>query len=278
MTETNVYNILKLLVYLFTSLLLTTKLLQAETLVLIQGYQAKGSDWRDSGVVKALVDAGWSDIGHIGHDARPLGNQGLRLVTIDLETEAPLMYQLAQFKHTIDWMQRTPARDRLIFVAHSAGGVLGRLYMVKYPESKVAVLITFATPHLGTESAELGVALGQSPLGLFSRLFGPEHDLLGRSQGLLTDLIRERPGSLLFWLNRQPHPKARYISVVRDENLSLVGDMVVPTWSQDMNQVYAFAGKVAGVYNRWWPWSAYSGWCFVGQDTALVTDDLSCPY
>lgn len=229
--------------YILISLLLFAKALPAETLVLIQGYQAKGTDWRDTGVVKALVGAGWSDTGHIGHDARQFGKPGLRLVTLELETEAPLLYQLAQLKHAIDWMQRAHTGDRLIFAAHSAGGVLGRLYMVEYPESKVAALITFASPHLGTESAELGVALGQSPLGLFSRLLGPENDLIGRSQGLLNDLIRERPGSFLFWLNRQPHPEARYISVVRDENLSLIGDIVVPTWSQDMNQVYALRGR-----------------------------------
>ena len=217
--------------------------MHAETLVLIQGYQATGADWRDSGVVGSLATAGWSDIGHIGHEVSGLDRPGLRVVTIDLETDAPLYNQLAQLKFATDKIMRARAEERLIFAAHSAGGVLGRLYMVQYPDSKVAALITFATPHLGTESAELGIALGQSPLGLLSRLLGPDHDLLGRSQGLFSDLIRERPGSLLFWLNRQPHPKAHYISVVRDDTFSLLGDIVVPTWSQDMNQVYALRGR-----------------------------------
>lgn len=236
-------NSLKNILFIIISLLLFARPLQAETLVLIQGYQAKGTDWRESGVVRALVRTGWSDAGHIGHSTRALGRPGLRLVTVELETEAPLQYQLAQLKQAIDKIKSARADERLIFAAHSAGGVLGRLYMVKYPDSEVVALITFASPHLGTESAEIGVELSRSPLGLFSHLLGPRHDLLGRSQGLFMDLVRERPGSLLFWLNRQPHPEARYISVVRDENLSLIGDIVVPTWSQDMNQVYALRGR-----------------------------------
>ncbi len=234
---------MKNIIIIIISQLLVTSALQADTLVLIQGYQSKGADWRDSGVVKALVRAGWSDIGRAGEHAMALAKPGLRLATVELETEARLQYQLVQLKVAIGRIKRTHAEERLIFAAHSAGGVLGRLYMVQHPDIKVAALITFATPHLGTESAELGVALGRSPLGLFSRLLGPKHDLLGRSQGLFTDLIRERPGTFLFWLNRQPHPNARYISVVRDENLSLIGDIVVPTWSQDMNQVYALRGR-----------------------------------
>lgn len=75
------------------------------------------------------------------------------------------------------------------------------------------------------------------------RFAGREYDLLGRSEGLYFDLVRERPGSLLFWLNRQPHPPARYVSVVRDESLSWVGDLVVPVWSQDMNQVIQLRGR-----------------------------------
>ena len=47
----------------------------------------------------------------------------------------------------------------------------------------------------------------------------------------------------IFWLNRQAHPQARYLSVVRDERLSWFGDLVVPVWSQDMNQVYALRGR-----------------------------------
>ena len=64
---------------------------------------------------------------------------------------------------------------------------------------------------------------------------------------LYYDLVRERPGTLLFWLNRQAHPAATYISVVRDGSRSLLGDLVVPEWSQDMNQVMALRGRAISV-------------------------------
>ncbi len=81
---------------------------------------------------------------------------------------------------------------------------------------------------------------------MFTRFLGPD-DALNRSQGIYYDLIRERPGSLLYWLNHQPHPPARYISIVRSADLSWIGDMVVPEWSQDMNRVYALRGRARAI-------------------------------
>ena len=128
-------------------------------------------------------------------------------------------------------------------VGHSAGGVLARLYLVRQPDSGVDALITIASPHLGTGSAELGAMAGQSPLAWVAPLLGG--DTFNRSQSLFQDLVRERPGSLLFWLNRQPHPRARYIAIVRDDDSLLgLGEVIVPTWSQDMNNVYALRGWV----------------------------------
>ncbi|MCB1759266.1 MAG: hypothetical protein KDI68_05720 [Gammaproteobacteria bacterium] len=217
---------------------------QAETLVLIQGYQAKGADWRESGVTTALSRAGWIDGGQLdGGDDAAVAGAGLRFYTVGLTSDAQLLRQLPQLERQIQRLRQLRPDDNLILVGHSAGGVLGRLFMVRNPEAPVAALITFASPHLGTESAELGLALSQSPLGWASSWLGDEYDILGRSQGLYFDLVRERPGSLLFWLNRQPHPPARYVSVVRDDRLSLVGDLVVPVWSQDMNQVQMLRGR-----------------------------------
>ncbi|MCB1867224.1 MAG: alpha/beta hydrolase [Gammaproteobacteria bacterium] len=220
----------------------------AETLILIQGYQAKGADWRSSGITDALISAGWLDGGQISLSATSLEvPPGPRFFTVELSTEAQLLRQLEQLKQHIDKVNSARPGESLILVGHSAGGVLGRLFMVQYPQESVSALITFASPHLGTESAELGLALSQSPLGWATGLLGKKYDILGRSEGLFFDLVRERPGSLLFWLNRQPHPQARYVSVVRDENLSWIGDLVVPVWSQDMNQVLQLRGRAVTI-------------------------------
>ena len=228
---------------LLISLLLVALAAKAETIVLIQGYQAKGADWRNSGITVELTRAGWADGGHIRSGSVPAKPVSPHFYTVELTTEAQLLKQLEELSSHIQRITKGREGETLILVGHSAGGVLGRLFMVKHPEPGVATLITFSSPHLGTESAEMGMMLGQSPMGMISRMLGEENDLLGRSQGLFFDLVRERPGSLLFWLNRQPHPQARYISVVRDERLSWFGDMVVPVWSQDMNQVHVLRGR-----------------------------------
>lgn len=220
----------------------------AETLILIQGYQSKGADWRSSGITQALAAAGWRDGGQISLAATSLEvPPGPRFFTIELSTDFQLLRQAEQLSRHIEKVKSARPDESLILVGHSAGGVLGRLFMVQHPEESISALITFASPHLGTESAELGLALSQSPLGWASGFLGKEYDILGRSEGLFFDLVRERPGSLLFWLNRQPHPQARYVSVVRDESLSWVGNLVVPVWSQDMNQVVQLRGRAVSI-------------------------------
>lgn len=235
--------------WLMTALLLAgTFSAGAETLILIQGYQAKGADWRSSGITEALTEAGWQDGGQISlANTRVTVPAGPRFFTVELTTDAQLLRQMEQLKAHVEKVRAARPDESLILVGHSAGGVLGRLFMVHHPETSVAALVTFASPHLGTESAELGLALSQSPFGWASSLLGKEYDVLGRSEGLFFDLVRERPGSLLFWLNRQPHPQARYISVVRDGNLSWIGDLVVPVWSQDMNQVEQLRGRAVSI-------------------------------
>jgi hypothetical protein len=90
---------------------------------------------------------------------------------------------------------------------------------------------------------------GYSPLGWVAPLLGG--GTLNRSQGLYYDLVRERPGSLLFWLNHQEHPASRYISIVReDDGLLNFGDLVVPAWSQDMNQVAALRGRARRIVTQ----------------------------
>jgi pimeloyl-ACP methyl ester carboxylesterase len=220
---------------------------QAETLVLIPGYLGDGDDWRDSGITRALKDHGWSDAGSIsvlrGWTGPRHGKKGggPKFYTLSLESEAPLFYQERQLSDVLDLIIRRNPGEPLTLVGHSAGGVLGRLYMVKHPDAPVRALITIASPHLGTDAVELGLMAGQTPLRWISGIFGA--DTLNRSQGLYVDLAREYPGNLLFWLNRQPHPEARYISVVRSADLPLFGDLVVPAESQDMNRVAALRGR-----------------------------------
>lgn len=226
-----------------------------EALIFLQGYLGDGDGWRTANITDALRKDGWWDGGHLRNTPQGIRSSNAnaqgskRFYTLELATEAPLLVQLRQLTPYLASIRSRHAGESLVLVGHSAGGVLGRLYMVQYPDAGVDALITIASPHLGTESAELGLMAGQSPLAWFAPLLGAE--TLNRSQGLYFDLARERPSNLLYWLNRQEHPPARYVSVVRTGNgLPGSGDLLVPTWSQDMNYVYALRGRAYTVSAR----------------------------
>jgi triacylglycerol lipase len=113
---------------------------------------------------------------------------------------------------------------------------LARYVMVQTPDLNINQLITIASPHLGTESAALGKLLGDTPMALFTPLIGA--GTINRSQGLYQDLLPEKPGEFIYWLNRQPHPEAEYISIVRDQTSESSGDLVVEQNSQYLEHVY----------------------------------------
>lgn len=221
----------------------------AETLVFIQGYLGSADNWHESGVAKILVEAGWQDAGRLSlspggvHLRGPKTAARKRFFTLDLPTEAPLMVQADVLGRYLADLRRRYPESALILVGHSAGGVSARLHMVREPKAGVAALITLASPHLGTEMAELGLMAGQSPLAWVAPFLGG--GTLNRSQALYHDLARQSPSNLLGWLNHQPHPPALYVSIVRRDDtqgLSL-GNLIVPAWSQDMNRVFALRGR-----------------------------------
>ncbi len=223
---------------------------RGEALILIHGYLSDASAWHAAGITTYLEAAGWRDAGELR--TTPAGVQSSkgqvagskRFYTVALPTEAGLLRQLHYLEGYMAFVRQRHPYESLTLVGHSAGGVLARLYIVRHPGTEVSTLITIASPHLGTGSAEVGALAGESPLAILAPLLGGS--TLSRSQALYRDLMRERPGSLLFWLNRQPHPMARYISVVRREDSLLgLGDLIVPIWSQDMNNVHALRGRVS---------------------------------
>jgi triacylglycerol lipase len=212
----------------------------AETLVLLQGYLGDGDYWRESGITRMLARNGWADAGTLSFTPygiradRPPPKSHRRAYTVTLPSEAPLMMQHRYLEQYLDVIRNLYPHESLLLVGHSAGGVLGRLYMVTHPDKPVGVLITIASPHLGTESAEIGVMAGDSPLGWLAPLIGGSK--LNRSQNLYYELVRERPGSLLFWLNRQERPSSIDVSIVRND------DLLMRTWGPDRNQVAVLSG------------------------------------
>lgn len=238
---------------LFVALLLAPSLALADTLILVPGYLGSAHSWRGKAITLGLTAAGWSDAGHmtlgpVGAIAPAYKVPGAnRFYTIDIPTEAPLVVQ-ADLIARYAALAKARHKDRVILVGHSAGGVAARLAMVRYPAISVDALVTIAAPHLGTPMADLGSAVANSPLSWFAPLMGA--DTINRSRVLYRDMRTEGPYNLLGWLNRSPHPKALYVSVVRTMNGNPVrGDSVVAGWRQDMNMVPALAGRAATYYS-----------------------------
>lgn len=222
----------------------------ADTLVLVQGYLGSAGSWRVSGIVPILHQRGWHDAGHLfyGPDGNPRSTLAPvaaknRLYTIDLPTEAPIPVQAAFLAANLAYVSAAHPGEKIAVAAHSAGGIVARFAAVTDRRVKIDTLLTIASPHLGTATAEVGSMISESPLSWVAPFMGA--GTINRSRGLYRDLWRERPYSLLGWLNRQPHPKARYVSIIRVTNPTgpFAGDSVVDGWSQDMNAVPALAGQ-----------------------------------
>ena len=220
----------------------------SQQLVLIQGYLGQPSSWSDSGIAQLLDANGWKYAGEFVYasdgarllvppphpDQRRSADQFYRVA---LPTESSIQSQAYFLTAYLKILRNRFPAQKIILVGHSAGGVLARYVMVRSPELNIGKLITIASPHLGTESAQLGRIVGNSPLALFAPFVGA--NTINRSQGLYQDLLPEMPHRFLYWLNRQPHPEAEYISVVKDNKALQVGDYIISKESQHLENVYS---------------------------------------
>lgn len=221
----------------------------ADTVVLVQGYLGSAASWRLSGIGPLLDRSGWRDGGHLSLqpggviETGPGQTLDRRFLTIDLMTEAPIGLQAEALAAYVAHIRARRPNERVFIVGHSAGGVVGRLFMVRQPQSGIAGLVTIASPNLGSGWAELANFVGSTPAAFMAPFFGM--GTLNRSQALYRDLSREHPNNLLGWLNRQPHPIAAYVAVVRvsDVGRPVAGDTLVDGPAQDLNTVPALAGR-----------------------------------
>lgn len=231
----------------------------ASVLVLVHGYLGDAESWSRSGVEAELQSAGWQRAG-VWY-AAPGGPQ---LATakgtesnaqiyypVALPSQAPLMIQADALQAILNGIRKRHPEQDIELVGHSAGGVVARLVLVRHGAGQVSQLITIGSPHLGTPRAWQALQATDDS-GLFGgikrwfvkRKIGDQaYQTVQQSRGALADLAPPAPGNLLFWLNSQQHPDITYVSILRTPGQYSRGDMVVPAYSQDMNQIPTLRGK-----------------------------------
>jgi len=237
------------LIVMAASLLLFPSALWAQTVVLVHGFQSTGMDWRKQGVTPVLQQYGWVDGGNVvmtPQGAYSLSNPAIKpervFYTVELPSRAPIMLQTYWLNAYLQHIH-TQRQEPLTLVGHSAGGLVSRAWLVSANSVPVETLVTVATPHVGTPSADLASLATDTPMGFFADMMGFDH-WSGQPDDLYDDLRGEQPGRFLYWLNHQPHPSIRYVSVVRDNQMRPDRfDFVVPTYSQNMNNVFALRGQ-----------------------------------
>ncbi len=221
----------------------------ADVLLLVHGYQGSVYSWENSGVSSVLQQFGWKRAAVLvgapqGLIPVPLKWEDAenKVVNLQLNSEAPLSGQANVFTTAVRWVNDRYPSEKIIIAGHSLGGVVARLSMVRSGAPNVKALISIASPHLGTVLAYRGLDEIDDPFPInkIKEMFaGSDYDMLLRSRGLLHDIVPAVPGKLLHWLNSRQHPDIKYYSIVRSSVKGVLGDSIVPGFSQDMGNVQA---------------------------------------
>lgn len=242
-----------------TGALLTVSPVQAGVLVLVHGWSADAGTWLHSGVMAALESRGWRNAGVIVptpggvvHLPTALAPAERAVYLAQLTAEAPLLLQSVQLLEALRLVRQRHPQEALTLVGHSAGGVVARLTLVRQDAPRVARLITIGSPHLGTARALAGMDIVDSrpffcPGPGFEMLktlvAGENYSYLRQSYPAIADMQPAAPGTLIDWLNHQPHPAIDYHAVIRTVP-GHAGDELVPAFSQDLNRVVSLRGQV----------------------------------
>ena len=230
----------------------------AEVLVLVHGYLGTANSWVESGVLDRLIRRGYQHrgvfaFGPQGLLYQPLGTgpAARPVYTVNLPSQAPVTIQADWLAAQLREIRRRHPEEAINLAAHSAGGVVARMTLVRHGPLGVQHLITIAAPHLGTGRAlqALDATDNRGILGSLKGWFVRKrtgdalYATVQQSRGVLLDLTPPAPGNLLFWLNGQPHPDIRYTSIMRIGTFYMPGDQLVPPLSQDLNRVPALVGR-----------------------------------
>lgn len=230
---------------------------RADIALLLHGYMSDAGSWERSGITATLHQQGWGRGGIFLYSPTGLtlspgqSASAKTFYTMQIPFNAPAMFQADWLQTALRQLSQRHPGEKITLVAHSAGGVVARLALVRYGAGQINRLITIAAPHLGTDRAiqALNATDNSGMFGFIKEWFvrdsvgSPVYNTLESSRGILLDLVPPAPGTLLYWLNGQKHPAIEYVSIVRSGGHGFAGDMIVPAISQDMNRIPALQGK-----------------------------------
>jgi len=162
--------------------------------------------------------------GGVSHRPANAQRKAHTVYRVQLPAAFPLQLQAAHLYTQLRYLRDRHPRERLSLAGHSAGGVVARLVVVGRDAPRIDGLITIAAPNLGTSRAIDGLEVVDSKpffcpgpgIDFLKSVFGGgDYDYLKYSRGALADLTPALPGTLIGWLNQQPHPDIDYHAVVR---------------------------------------------------------------
>jgi pimeloyl-ACP methyl ester carboxylesterase len=275
----------KSLLFVLALSFVMVKSASADVLVLVHGYLGTAQSWAESGALERLQQRGYRLVGTYGYSAQGVlfqpvhrGPADRPVYTVNLPSQAPAAIQADWLAAFLREIRKRHPDEPIDLAAHSAGGVVARVFLVRHGTLGVRHLITIATPHLGTgraiqalDATNDGGMFGFVRSWLVRRATGDAlYSTVRVSRGLLLDLTPPAPGNLLFWLNQQPHPDIRYTSIMRIGTFQMPGDQVVPPLSQDLNRVPALAGRAQ-------TYSMAQGHLLTAQDGDLIGNLLARP-
>jgi|APSaa5957512622_1039677.scaffolds.fasta_scaffold13356_4 pimeloyl-ACP methyl ester carboxylesterase len=240
---------------LLSTLLFASLPAHAEITVLLHGLMGSSNSWERSGATTALEEMGWEQAGRVQPGGPtgvllseplqpPRGNRLLYLA--DIPSLISLEQQSELLEEILIMIANKHPSEPIYLVGHSAGGVVSRMTAIQSQLPQLSGLITLASPHLGSPYANLAYDLATLPfpLRLLPKLVAHDkYQMLRKSRPMLKGLTVAKPGTLLHWLNQQPHPDIQYVSIIRRQPPAKVKDALVPFWSQDMNNIPALQGR-----------------------------------
>jgi triacylglycerol lipase len=231
---------MKKLLFIYLLLLLPAPVLAGNLLVLVHGYAAHAGTWEYSGINRLLQANGWQ------HVTSPQAADNL-FYAAHLPAQAPLTFQAGILLSQLQALRAHYPDRKITLAGHSAGGVVARLAVLNGNPAGVSRLVSIASPNLGTPRAAQGLDIvedkpffcpGPGWYALKSFFGGSRYRYLEDSKGALYQMLPPGFGSLIARINQQPHPDIEYHSIVRQ-----YGDLLVPAYSQDMNNVPVLSGK-----------------------------------